>query len=263
MAVIRVTKTRNFTVMSNVHLRDDRLTLKAKGLLSVILSLPDDWDYSIGGLAAICKEGRSAVKTALNELKASGYVRVTKEFPKEGSNRITYIYDVFERPQDTDFQHLESQHLESQELENCKELNTDGLTPEERNTDHASSDAKASSSHSSERPDYAEWLEAYRTNAPSLPGARMMSDKRKASVRSMLKQGITLDDFAEACRKAESSSFLRGGGENGWRATPDWMFNGENVLKVIEGKYDDRGAKQEKYNNADEEYFKTLEELGF
>ena len=55
--------------MSNVHLKDNRLTLKAKGLLSVCLALPDDWDYSIAGLVAICKENETAVKTAMKELK--------------------------------------------------------------------------------------------------------------------------------------------------------------------------------------------------
>ena len=74
MAVIRVEKNRNFTTMSNVHLRDTNLSLKAKGLLSICLSLPDSWDYSVNGLTAICKEGRDAVLTTLQELERLGYV---------------------------------------------------------------------------------------------------------------------------------------------------------------------------------------------
>ena len=74
MSVIRVHKSKNYTVMSNTHLRDKSLSLKAKGLLSVMLSLPDNWDYSIAGLVAISKENETAVKSALNELKDNNYV---------------------------------------------------------------------------------------------------------------------------------------------------------------------------------------------
>lgn len=99
MPVIRVHKTNNFTVMSNVHLRDKELSLKAKGLLSLMLSLPDDWHYSIGGISSLCRESESIVKSVLDELKAHGYVVVTKQFPsKENKGRITYRYDVYEIP---------------------------------------------------------------------------------------------------------------------------------------------------------------------
>ena len=61
MAIFRVKKTRDFTIMSNHHLRDKKLSLKAKGLLSLILSLPEDWDYTLKGLSYFCKEGVDAV----------------------------------------------------------------------------------------------------------------------------------------------------------------------------------------------------------
>ena len=99
MATIRVHKTKNYTVMSNTHLRDKNLSLKAKGLLSVMLSLPDNWDYSIAGLVAISKENETAVKSALNELKDNNYVAVTKENPtKSNGGRIKYTYEVYEEP---------------------------------------------------------------------------------------------------------------------------------------------------------------------
>lgn len=74
MAVFRVEKNHNYTVMSNYHLRDTALTLKAIGLLSKMLSLTDEWDYTTRGLAAICKEGVDAIGAALKELEARGYV---------------------------------------------------------------------------------------------------------------------------------------------------------------------------------------------
>lgn len=101
MSVFRVHKTKDFTVLSNYHLKDKGLSLQAKGLLSVMLSLPDDWKYSISGLAAISKEGKKAIKSTLDELKEHGYLVVTKHAPKTGDRYISYEYDVFERPVST------------------------------------------------------------------------------------------------------------------------------------------------------------------
>ena len=74
MAVFRVQKTKDFTVMSNHHLKNKDLSLRAKGLLSVMLSLPEEWDYTLKGLAQISKEGLDAVRAAVRELEAFGYV---------------------------------------------------------------------------------------------------------------------------------------------------------------------------------------------
>ena len=74
MAVFRVEKTKDFTIMSNQHLRNPKLSLKAKGLLSLMLSLPEDWDYTTKGLAQICKEGVDSIGTALKELERYGYL---------------------------------------------------------------------------------------------------------------------------------------------------------------------------------------------
>ena len=74
MAVFRVERNQNYTVMSNYHLRDKSLSLKAKGLLSQMLSLPEDWDYTLTGLARINCEGRDAIRAAVKELEEAGYV---------------------------------------------------------------------------------------------------------------------------------------------------------------------------------------------
>ena len=74
MAVFRIERTRDYTVMSNHHLRNHELSLKAKGLLSMMLSLPDDWNYTTRGLAKICKEGVDAIGGALRELETAGYI---------------------------------------------------------------------------------------------------------------------------------------------------------------------------------------------
>lgn len=99
MSVIRVNKSKNYTTMSNFHLKDKNLSLKAVGLLSKMLSLPDDWDYSISGLTKICKEGERSIKNALDELKENKYLVITKLYANQTkSGRIEYIYDIYEQP---------------------------------------------------------------------------------------------------------------------------------------------------------------------
>jgi len=84
MAVFRVERTQNYTVMSNYHLRDRRLSLKAKGLLSLMLSLPEDWDYTLSGLARISLEGKDAIRAAVVELEQAGYVQRRQTTDKAG-----------------------------------------------------------------------------------------------------------------------------------------------------------------------------------
>ena len=104
--------------MSNTHLKDKRLSLKAIGLLSVVLGLPEDWHYTVNGLVGIVKDGKDSVESALKELKKNGYLRVEKIYPNENSNRIQYQYTFFENPQEVDFQPLENQGIDTQVLEN-------------------------------------------------------------------------------------------------------------------------------------------------
>ena len=146
MAIIRMNKSSDYTVMSNTHLKEKNMSLKAKGLLSLMLSLRDDWEYSVEGLVSICKESEVAVKSALNELKKFNYLKVTKLLPNQTeTGRIEYIYDIFEKPQqDIEKQGVENlgveildveiQALENQGQLNTKELNTKELNTKELNT---------------------------------------------------------------------------------------------------------------------------------
>ena len=98
MAVFRIERTRDYTVMSNHHLRNANLSLKAKGLLSMMLSLPEDWNYTTRGLAKICKEGVDAIGAALRELERAGYIVRYQKRDKNG--RITDTeYVIYEQPQ--------------------------------------------------------------------------------------------------------------------------------------------------------------------
>ena len=99
MAVYRVERTRDYTVMSNHHLKDTSLSLKAKGLLSLMLSLPDDWNFNMRGLSSICKEGLEAIGSALKELEKAGYM--VRNQLRGANGRITDTeYIIYERPQE-------------------------------------------------------------------------------------------------------------------------------------------------------------------
>ena len=97
MAVFRVERTRDYTVMSNHHLKNRSLSLKAKGLLSVMLSLPDEWDYTLRGLAAISKEGVDAIREAIRELEDAGYIVRSRGRNEKGQLSGTE-YVIYEHP---------------------------------------------------------------------------------------------------------------------------------------------------------------------
>lgn len=131
MAVIRVEKTQNYTVMSNHHLRNKELTLKAKGLMSLMLSLPPTWDYSIGGLVSICKESHTSIRSALKELEQNRYL--IRERINNEKGYFTYEYTLYKIP------HTENLHTDKQRTENRTQIKKekvkkDKLIKEKRNT---------------------------------------------------------------------------------------------------------------------------------
>ena len=97
MAVFRVERTQGYTVMSNYHLRDKSLNLKAKGLLSQMLSLPEDWDYTLSGLAVINRESKDAIRSAVNELEKAGYIK-RRQTTDAGGKFSANEYVIYERP---------------------------------------------------------------------------------------------------------------------------------------------------------------------
>ena len=100
MAVFRIDKTRDYTVMSNHHLRNTELSLKAKGLLSLMLSLPENWDYTTKGLAAICKDGIDSISSCIRELEKHGYI-IRERMRNEKGQLTTIEYTILEQPKNT------------------------------------------------------------------------------------------------------------------------------------------------------------------
>lgn len=262
MATFRVNKTSDYTVISNHHLREKGMSLKAKGLLTLMLSLPENWDYSISGLASICAENETAIKTGLNELKKFGYLRISKIFPnkKRGNKKIEYVYEIFEKPlkedkrqkeQKTEEQTLESQvvenqgvenlPLESQAVENQGQLNTKELNTNKLNTKEVST-----KEYIYVKNKFSRLCEEIKTNwikiahEYKLSGTQLkITEKRKRVINNLLKE-YSLEEVIQSMEKIHTSSFLQGNNKTGWKIAFDWFINKSNFLKVLEGNYDDK-----------------------
>ena len=149
MAVFRIERTRDYTVMSNHHLRNGKLSLKAKGLLSMMLSLPEDWNYTTRGLAAICKEGVDAIGGALRELETAGYI--VRHQLRDRQGRISDTeYVIYEQPQpknpdtpqpDTASPDTENPDMVKPDTEKPAELNIEKSNTQKSITQGASTDS--------------------------------------------------------------------------------------------------------------------------
>jgi hypothetical protein len=184
MAVFRVERTRDYTVMSNHHLKNRALSLKAKGLLSMMLSLPDDWDYTTRGLASICREGVDAIGKALKELESAGYMERRQLRGKDG--RITdteyTIYEQPRKPPGTPFPDTDSPDTEKPDTEKPAQLNTKETNiPKKSNTYGAST---------------------YQSNpADRKPEADVPADSMDAAdaYREIIKENISYDVLRQRC----------------------------------------------------------------
>ena len=130
MSIVRVHKTANFTVMSNYHFKEKKMSLKAKGLLSLMLSLPDDWNYSISGLVTLSKDGKDGVMSALAELEKFGYLNRVRVVNSKGQF-AGIEYNIYEEPQPqkpvADNQHEDKQNAAKANAEKRPQLNTNSI----------------------------------------------------------------------------------------------------------------------------------------
>ena len=144
MATFRIEKTKDYTVMSNYHLRDRKLSLKATGLLSLMLSLPETWDYTLAGLASICKDGLGSVRSGITELEERGYL--TRKRVRGTNGQLGDIeYTIFEHPVEKTSPECSSPTSEKPICENptladptydeCTEISTYPKNTKETNTD--------------------------------------------------------------------------------------------------------------------------------
>ena len=183
MAVFRIERTRDYTVMSNHHLRNANLSLKAKGLLSMMLSLPEDWNYTTRGLAKICKEGVDAIGAALRELEAAGYIVRHKLRDRQGRISDTE-YVIYEQPQlrkpDTDSPDTENPYMDKPDTEKPAELNIE------------KSNTQKSITHGS-RTDSIPFREPAAARPPERKGKDAMSLAEMESYRDLILENIEYD----------------------------------------------------------------------
>ena len=168
MAVFRIERTRDYTVMSNHHLRNANLSLKAKGLLSMMLSLPEDWNYTTRGLAKICKEGVDAIGAALRELEAAGYIVRHKLRDRQGRISDTE-YVIYEQPQPKN-PDTPQPDMASPDTENPDMVKPDTEKPAELNTKR--SNIQKSNTHLSN-------THSFVLSTPELEGMKDVYEKRE------------------------------------------------------------------------------------
>jgi hypothetical protein len=125
MAVIRTIKNDNYTTMSNYHLKDKELSLKAKGLLSMMLSFPDEWHYSVKGLKGICKESVNTINGILNELEEKNYLVRRRKYLNGKISEWEYVIFETNKNHDTELLHLKNEDIENEDIENVDIENVD------------------------------------------------------------------------------------------------------------------------------------------
>ena len=188
MAVFRIERTRGYTVMSNYHLRNEKLSLKAKGLLSMMLSLPENWNYTTRGLAAICKEGVDAIGGALRELETAGYI--VRHQLRDRHGRISDTeYVIYEQPQpkkpdtpspDTDAPDTENPYMEKPDTEKPAELNIEKSNTQKSITHGSSTDSIPFREKTADKP-------------PERKGRDAMSVTEIESYRELILENIEYD----------------------------------------------------------------------
>ncbi len=187
MAVFRIERTRDYTVMSNHHLRNANLSLKAKGLLSMMLSLPEDWNYTTRGLAKICKEGVDAIGAALRELEAAGYIVRTSCVT---NGRITDTeYVIYEQPQPKKLDMLPSDTA-SPDTENPDMVKPDTEKPAELNIEKSNTEKSITYGSSTDSIPFRETAAA---RPPERKGRDAMSVTEIENYRELILENIEYD----------------------------------------------------------------------
>ena len=188
MAVFRIERTRDYTVMSNHHLRNGKLSLKAKGLLSMMLSLPEDWNYTTRGLAAICKEGVDAIGGALRELETAGYI--VRHQLRDRQGRISDTeYVIYEQPQPKN-PDTPQPDTASPDTENPDMVNPDTEKPAELNIEK--SNTQKSITHGSST-DSIPFRETAAARPPERKGRDAMSVTEIENYRELILENIEYD----------------------------------------------------------------------
>lgn len=263
MAVFRVNKTSDYTVISNYHLKEKDMSLKSKGLLTLMLSLPNDWDFSLKGLVSLCCESERAIKTSIQELKEFGYLKIDKIPPKKGSNKFEYIYNIYEKPIEKakrqkinknpkEMVHsvkVQNEPVQDEPIQNStnilntKELNTkDDVINNNINTKQKENNTTQKSEPNNEHQTYV--LDLAKTEMMKLCKNQITVDTalitHRHKIQSLYKF-LGKDKFLETFEKIQESTYLQERSKNAGQFF-NWLFSSkkENFLSVFNDVYIDK-----------------------
>ena len=269
-------KKSNFTMVSNFALRDTNLSRKAKGLYAEIYSYITIPNFKLSKSYLIKQgiEGESAFNTMWNELKEKGYLKQYRIRSYKNSNGFIYEYELLDKPdlttpylinikidgsQGTVHNRKASNSEDGEKSTLSKNKNLDFVPPQfytlynshniqnlcdNNNTDNNNTNIKYKEEYKEEKIDCQEVADAFNETCVSLPRVLKLTNKRKKAINSILKK-YSLEELKNIFKKVEDSSFLNGSSGKWSGATFDWLLKESNLIKVIEGNYDDKC----KYNN--------------
>lgn len=258
MSVARVHHNKDYTCLSNFVFKDKSLSLKAKGLLCLMLSLPDEWNYSVSGLASLSSDGETSVRTAIKELENAGYVK--REPVRQGGKIVDWNYDIYEQPLDDgnppvenpqvgipqlDFPLLDfkdnkvsNNQVSKDEVKKDKSISKDIHTATSQQTFVFGSRSSKGNSNIVKNQIAEQFKQLYEEHCPSLGKVKKLGENRVKLINKLYKS-FTQDEILEGLYKVEASNFLTGKSSS-WKATFDWIIKENNFTKILEGNYDNR-----------------------
>lgn len=239
--VVRV-KNDNFTIISNVFLKDKNLSIKAKGFLSIVMGLPSDWEFSINGICSTLKEGKTAIYNVIDELKDNGYCKVITSRDNKG-RIIGNDYTFYEEPQmqspHTDYPYMENLNMDNQDMDNQPQLNTNNIN-NINNKELKEEKEKINKKEVNESINYNDVKEKWEELNPNLPSIRCFNEKRKKALKVLLKNNnANIEELYKVFEIISVCSFCQGKNDRNWTATLDWLINDTKSCfnRLLEGVY--------------------------
>lgn len=227
-------KNANYTTISNVFLRDKELSLKAKGFLAVVMSLPEDWDFSINGICSILPEGKTAIYSTIAELKEKKYCDYSVQRDERGVI-VGNDYTFYEEPQQ-EKQNIESPYLENPNMDNNTQLNID----------YGEIDINKSNKEERNNPSlsvpFEEIKRIWNDKCSSIVKVTMLTSKRKEKIKlrykEFAKNGEPLQVYTTIVDRISTSFWINNESRENWRrGLFDWIFlNEDNWLRIWEGR---------------------------
>ena len=249
--IIRVQKNEHnpYAVIDKTALNDKRLSFKAKGIISYLLSKPDNWKPVLSELSNSAIDGETSVRSGLKELIAYKYM--VRQSIKENGKIVAWEHVIYEKPQDikqapqVDFPQVENPQVENRTLISNDIKNNDLISNKEDYYIEI----------------YKKIVTLYHTLCVSLPRLKKVTDGRKKAMKMLLKKKYSTDTIEIAFKKVEESDFLSGRNGKWTSCNFDWIINEDNIVKILEGKYDKKISAEEIKQKQDQDKYVTNERL--